>query len=231
MTDRSGIAVSIIIPTLNEAGTLNHNLQDLFSKIDSSDVEVIVSDGDSSDKTPEIAQRFPCQLLSGESGRARQMNNAVKLAKGEWFLFLHADSYLPVTWRADIDKAQQWGFFPVRLSGNRWSLRVIEFFMRQRSALTSVATGDQGLFFRRTFFMKLGGFSNIPIMEDIAISKIARQQLKPDIGISAIVTSSRRWEQHGICKTVLQMWRLRLAYWLGIEPERLHRIYYPDHCQ
>ncbi len=231
LTDRNDIAVSIIIPTFNEAETLSRNLQDLFSKIDSADVEVIVSDGGSDDNTPDIAQRFPCQVISGESGRARQMNHAANYAKGEWMLFLHADSYLPANWRAEIDKAQQWGFFPARLSGHHWLLRVIEYAMCLRSALTCVATGDQGLFFRQSFFKKMDGYADIPIMEDIAISKKAHQQQKPDIASAAIVTSSRRWEQHGISRTMVQMWRLRLAYWLGVKPERLHSIYYPDHCQ
>ncbi|MCP4491021.1 MAG: glycosyltransferase family 2 protein [Gammaproteobacteria bacterium] len=231
MTDGYGIAVSIIIPTFNEASTLSHSLQDLFSKIESADVEVIISDGGSSDKTQDIAQRFPCRVICGKSGRARQMNHAVKHAKGKWILFLHADSYLPTTWRADIDKARQWGFFPARLSGDHWLLRLIEYFMCLRSAITSVATGDQGLFFKQPFFSKLDGFADIPIMEDIAISKKARQQMRPDIASSAIVTSSRRWEQQGICRTMLQMWRLRLAFWVGVKPERLHRIYYPDHSQ
>ncbi len=231
LTDENNIAFSIIIPTFNEADTLNESLLDLFSKIDSTDVEVIVSDGNSSDDTPHIARSFPCRVISGESGRAQQMNHAGKQAKGEWILFLHADSYLPTNWRTNISKAQQWGFFPVRLSGSHRLLRIIEYAMCLRSSLTGIATGDQGLFFRQSFFRKLDGFANIPIMEDIAISKKARRQIKPDIASSAIVTSSRRWEQHGICKTVLQMWRLRLAYWLGVRPEHLHRIYYPNHCQ
>jgi hypothetical protein len=97
-----------------------------------------------------------------------------------------------------------------------------------RSRLSKIATGDQGLYFRRSLFQELGGYPDIPIMEDVAISKLARQKSAPSIGIQPVTTSSRRWQQHGIIKTVLLMWSLRLAYFLGVDPVRLHRIYYPN---
>ena len=231
LTEPGSIAISVIIPTLNEIETLQHTLTNLFNEIDQTKVEVIISDGGSTDGTREIAGMFPCQLVTGKTGRARQMHIASIEANGEWLLFLHADCQLPTNWQQIFIEARHWGFFPVQLSGKHWLLRIIEFAMAWRSRITAIGTGDQGLFFRRDFYQKIGGFSDIPIMEDIAISKQARRLAKPTISRSHMVTSSRRWESNGICRTVLQMWALRLAYWLGASPKRLHRIYYPDHCR
>ena len=231
LTEHDSIAISIIIPTLNEAETLQHTLGSLFASIDQSRVEVIVSDGGSTDDTLTISNQFPCQIVTGNPGRARQMHHATHQAKGDWLLFLHADCYLPTDWQLAVRQTKHWGFFPARLSGKHWLLRIIEAAMVWRSRITRVGTGDQGLFFQRDFYQQLGGFADIPIMEDIAMSKQARRQARPTIANSHIVTSSRRWDQNGICRTVLQMWSLRLAYWLGAKPERLHRFYYPDHCR
>lgn len=223
--------VSIIIPTLNEAIHLNQTLEALFKDIAQSKVEIIITDGGSHDSTIAIAETFPCQITSSESGRARQMNQARLLASGQWLLFLHADSGLPRNWLTEIENAKAWGFFPVKLSGSHWFLRIIEFAMCRRSSITHVATGDQGLFFKKDFFDQLTGFPEIPIMEDVAISKKARRLSKPEIASMPIMTSSRRWEKNGIGKTVLLMWWMRLAYWFGTSPERLHRLYYSDHCR
>ena len=231
LTEASSTTISIIIPTFNEASHLGETLTALFESIDTGSAEVIISDGGSSDQTIEIAQLFPCRIVNSETGRARQMNAGCRQAKGEWLVFLHADSQLPQDWQTVLHRARQWGFFPVKLSGRFWPLRIIESAMSLRSSLTSVATGDQALFFRRSFFSQLGGFEEIPIMEDIGISKQARRFAKPTIAKFPLITSSRRWEDNGIIKTVLLMWWLRLAYWLGTSPERLHRIYYPQHCQ
>jgi len=231
LTESESIAISIIIPTLNEAETLPHSLDSLFTSIDQSEVEVIISDGGSTDDTLHIASQFPCRIVTANPGRARQMHHACQQAKGDRLLFLHADSYLPADWQLAVWQTRHWGFFPVQLSGKHWLLRIIETAMAWRSRITHVGTGDQGLYFHRSFYQQLGGFADIPIMEDIAMSKQARRLARPTIANSHIVTSSRRWEQNGICRTVLQMWSLRLAYWLGAKPERLHRFYYPDHCR
>ncbi len=231
LTETSGITISIVMPTFNEATHLHDTLTAIYASIDQAAVEVIIADGGSSDQTLDIAQQFPCQIVSSETGRARQMNQGCQQAKGEWLVFLHADSRLPKDWQTNVLNTLQWGFFPVRLSGQRWPLRIIEKAMNLRSSITRVGTGDQGLFFRQSFFRQVGGFAEIPIMEDIAICKQARQLSSPAIAKSAIITSSRRWEENGIIKTVLLMWWLRLAYWFGTSPERLHRIYYPQHCR
>jgi rSAM/selenodomain-associated transferase 2 len=222
----SGKSVSIIIPVYNEASQLDGSLKKLFDGLESSEIEVILSDGGSTDNTLLIAKQYPCKILSSEIGRARQMNTASRHANGEFLLFLHADSSLPDDWLKQVQASQNWGFFPVKLSGRHWLLRIIETAINLRSRASKVATGDQGLYFRKSFFNDLKGFPDIPIMEDVAISKRAREFSKPCIGLNPIITSSRRWEQNGIVKTVFLMWGLRFAFWLGISPHRLHRIYY-----
>ena len=231
LTETSGITISIVIPTFNEATHLDDTLSTLFASIDPAIVEVIIADGGSRDQTLDIALQFPCQIVNCETGRARQMNEGSQRAKGEWLVFLHADSRLPLDWQASVINTQQWGFFPVKLSGQRWPFRIIEKAMVLRSSITRVGTGDQGLFFRHSFFRQIGSFAEIPIMEDIAICKQARQLARPAMANSPAITSSRRWEENGIIKTILLMWWLRFAYWIGTSPERLHRIYYPQHCR
>ena len=223
----AGIFASVIIPVYNEAAVLEKSLSRLYASLDGGSVEVIVCDGGSTDDSAQIARRFPCQVVTSSPGRAQQMNTASQLARGDWLLFLHADSALPMHWSDELAKARHWGFFPVRLNGAHWFFRVIETAINWRSRYSRVATGDQALFFRQSFFAALQGFPAIPLMEDVAISKKARHICKPWIATNPVVTSSRRWEQNGIAKTIVLMWSLRFAYWLGIDPVRLHRIYYP----
>ncbi|MFT4607528.1 MAG: rSAM/selenodomain-associated transferase 2/rSAM/selenodomain-associated transferase 1 [Urechidicola sp.] len=223
------ISISIIIPVLNEASHLKQNLQRLFARLDGlTSVEVIICDGGSTDHSVQIAHLFPCQVTTSPPGRAHQMNAASKLAMGNWLLFLHADTVLPADWTSQLTNDRQWGFFSVQLSGQHWFFRVIEKAINLRSRWSSIGTGDQTLFFERTFFASLQGFPPIPIMEDIAICKKARRVHKPSIALDPVVTSSRRWEKNGITKTIILMWRLRLSYWLGVDPVRLREIYYPN---
>ena len=226
LTDRPRL--SIVIPVLNEAGCLAQTLESLFADPWlRRHAEILVSDGGSSDGSLEIAARYPCEIVRGAPGRALQMNAAGERARGERLLFLHADSRLPAELGEVMEAPAKWGFFRLRLSGDRRSLRVIESAINLRSAITGVAGGDQGLFFERRFFASLGGFTRIPLMEDIAICKQARRLAAPLIVHRRITTSSRRWRRRGVIKTVLLMWWLRFAFWLGADPDRLHRIYYP----
>lgn len=221
--------LSIIIPVLNEADCLDQTLKNLFSRqwIEHH-CEIIVSDGGSDDGSLDIVQRHPCKLVHSGAGRAQQMNTAGRIAQGSMLLFLHADSSLPENFGDLIDDGASWGFFRLRLSGNAWAYRFIESAINLRTRISRVAGGDQGLFFERRFFESLGGYPRIPLMEDIAISKKARRLAAPQIIEPAITSSSRRWQQQGVVRTVLLMWSLRFAYWLGVDPARLHRIYYPQ---
>lgn len=221
--------ISIIIPVLNEADCLDQTLKNLLHRQWVKDhCEIIVSDGGSHDGSLEIVRRHPCKLIHSDVGRARQMNTASRNARGQVLLFLHADSILPDNIGDLIASEKDWGFFRLRLSADSFAYRIIETAINLRTRISKVAGGDQCLFFRRRFFEALGGYPEIPLMEDIAISKKARQLAAPLIIESAVISSSRRWQQQGIVKTVLLMWSLRLAFWLGVNPARLHRIYYPQ---
>jgi rSAM/selenodomain-associated transferase 2 len=219
---------SIIMPCLNESDTLSASLTHLIETInDPSLVEIALCDGGSVDETLQLAREFPVSVLNAPKGRAHQMNTGAENTHGEWLVFLHTDTRLPSNWMRLIQQCPApWGRFDVRLSGHHWFFRIIEKAMNLRSRLTSVSTGDQVLFFRRDFFKQLGGFPEIPLMEDIAMSKNARKVSSPGCIRHTVTTSSRRWEQNGIASTILLMWFMRLAYWMGMKPETLHRLYY-----
>ncbi len=222
--------ISIIIPTLNEAATLEPILKSL-QPLRGKGHEVIVVDGGSSDETVRLAGYYADKVITSERGRALQMNHGAQAAEGGILWFLHADSQIPADAAETIVGAVgdsgsfQWGRFNVRLSGAHWLFRVIEALMNLRSRLTGIATGDQGIFVRRELFQAVDGFAEIPLMEDIDLSKRLKRLAPPCCSTQRLITSSRRWEDRGILRTVLLMWYLRLAYFLGRSPERLAGIY------
>lgn len=222
------VFLSIVVPALNEQEYIGHTLERL-QHLRALGVELILSDGGSSDRTVDIASPLLDHCCEGAAGRALQMNAGAGVANGEWLLFLHADTQLPKGVLKCLQQADhqgaEWGFFPVRLSGAHSLLRVVEIGMNWRSRLTSVATGDQAIFVRRTLWESLQGFAAIPLMEDIDFSKRARQLSSPFVASSLLVTSSRRWESRGVLKTVVLMWWLRLQYWLGVSAETLKHHY------
>ena len=124
-----------------------------------------------------------------------------------------------------LEQGYRWGRFDIRLSGKHPMLRVVEFMMNHRSRLSAIATGDQGIFIEHGLFRALGGYADIPLMEDVEICRRLKRDSSPACVPLAIETSSRRWERNGIFRTILQMWWLRLRYWLGAEPEKLARVY------
>ena len=154
------------------------------------------------------------------------MNAGVARSKGNVLLFLHADTSLPDNFNSSIERALAeskfvWGRFDVRLSGQDFLLRMVEFFMNYRSRLTGIATGDQAVFVLSDVFKQIGGYQNIPLMEDIALSKSLKSLSSPACIKSKVISSSRRWERFGIWRTIFLMWRLRLSYFLGVDPCRL----------
>ena len=219
--------VGVILPVLNEAGILETALTEILKQAPD---EIIVVDGGSRDATRDVVRNHPrIRLLETERGRAAQMNAGAAEARSDILLFLHADTRLPPQAlshvRAAIQAGHLWGRFDVRLDGARPAYRVIERFMNLRSALTGIATGDQAIFVRRDAFERLGGYAPIALMEDIELSARLKRRQRPARVRAPVVTSARRWEQHGILRTVLRMWRLRLLYWLGMSPARLARWY------
>jgi len=222
-------AFSIIIPVLDEEAAIVSCL-DALADYRRRGAEVIVVDGGSRDRTPDLAQPLADQILVAPRGRATQMNAGAARATGEVLLFLHADTRLPP--RADrlmLDgmkrSGRTWGRFDVRITGRSPVLRLVAAVMNLRSRLTGIATGDQAMFVTREAFVRCDGFPDIPLMEDVALSRRLKRIGRPLCLHPRVETSGRRWERHGVLRTVLLMWRLRLAYFLGAEPAALARRY------
>ncbi|MEH6589501.1 MAG: TIGR04283 family arsenosugar biosynthesis glycosyltransferase [Halioglobus sp.] len=223
----SAAPVTFVIPTLNEQAGIGRLLGLISTEFP--DSQCVVVDGGSDDRTVEIAMPLCHALITSESGRAVQMNLGAQIAGGDYLLFLHADSMPTVSARelqVILTDSPLWGFCRVQLDGPERIYRVLEWAMNTRSRLTRVATGDQMLFVQRAEFIRLGGFASIPLMEDIELSKRLRRQQAPSIIAAPVITSSRRWRVRGVWRTVLDMWALRLAYVLGVSPQRLWQHYY-----
>jgi rSAM/selenodomain-associated transferase 2 len=219
--------LSVIVPTRNEAGTVTALLLALQPWRDPS-CEVIVVDGGSQDATVDHARPLADRVLESAPGRARQMNAGARAARGSELWFLHADSRVPVDAVPELRTALAragWGRFDVRLSGGHPLFRLIEQAMNLRSRWSGIATGDQGLFVRRDWFERVGGFPEIELMEDVALSRRLKRLGRPTCLCTPLGTSSRRWERDGILRTVVLMWSLRLRYALGASPAGLARRY------
>lgn len=220
-------SLSFVIPVLNEEARIGPLLALL--QRDFPGAQRIVVDGGSADGTVAAAMPGATQLLLGQPGRAAQMNLGARAASGDYLLFLHADSrprFAAAQLQSVLSEAPGWGFFPLRLDGHRAVFRLLERAISLRSRYSGIGTGDQMLFLRRDVFLECGGFASIPLMEDVELCKRLRRTAAPLVPDLAVETSSRRWEQRGVLRTVLQMWGLRLAYVLGAAPERLWQRYY-----
>ena len=221
--------LSIIIPAVNEARNFERFLNALLS-FRSRGVEVIVVDGGSEDGTPEIAIPLADRVVSAPRGRAAQMNAGAALARAETFVFLHADTVLPKD--ADIHILRElartkrvWGRFDIKIDSLHPIFLIVAMMINFRTRMTGIATGDQAIFVRRAAFQAAGGYKDIPLMEDIALSKTLRAKSWPISIADKVVTSARRWHKYGIFRTIFLMWRLRLAYFLGADPHKLARLY------
>ncbi|MER0236841.1 TIGR04283 family arsenosugar biosynthesis glycosyltransferase [Fulvimarina sp. MAC8] len=219
--------LSIVMPVLNEAATIGWALQGARQACPNA--EIVVVDGGSSDGTADLARDLADLVVLSKPGRARQMNAGARAASGDVLLFLHADTRLPPdaeerVWEG-LAGIHEWGRFDVRIEGRPRILSLVGALMNLRSRLTGVATGDQAIFVRRATFERVGGFPDIPLMEDVALSKSLRIITRPSCLRLKAVTSGRRWEANGPLRTILTMWILRLAYVGGVSPERLAELY------
>ena len=221
--------LSIIIPCLDEQEGIAATLAAL-APLRARGAEVIVVDGGSRDETVARAAPLADLVIPAARGRARQMNAGALRARGEILLFLHADSLLPEA--ADLliveglkRLRRSWGRFDVAIAGSHPLLRVVERFMNLRSRLTGIATGDQAIFVTRSLFTAAGHYPEIPLMEDVALSKQLKRFGPPLCLNHRLTTSGRRWEKRGVLRTIVLMWRLRLAYWLGADPAKLAMRY------
>jgi rSAM/selenodomain-associated transferase 2 len=220
------MTISVIIPTLNEAQNIRATLDRLHHPAFS---EILAVEGGSRDGTAALAVPI-AKVLRAPTGRARQMNTGAATASGDVLLFLHADTLLPQTAADDItaalaDSRVAGGHFDARITPDRGLLWLVGRMMSWRARLTGIATGDQAIFVRRKVFEAIGGFPDIPLMEDIAFSRRLKRAGRVTALRSCVVTSGRRWEQHGVGRTILLMWWLRLLFFLGVSPDRLKRLY------
>lgn len=221
-------ALSIVIPALNEAAGIGATLQAL-QPLRQRGVEIVLADGGSSDDTVRRAGALADVVIEAPRGRAAQMNAGAAVARGAVLLFLHADTRLPpladVLVRQAAESGASWGRFDVFIEGRPWMLRVVAALMNRRSRWTGIATGDQAIFVTRTAFDRVGGFPLQPLMEDIEISRRLKRLGRPACLRERVVTSGRRWEQRGVWRTIVLMWRLRWRYWRGEPAARLAEAY------
>jgi len=224
----SGRGISIIIPVLNEARGIVRLLERL-QDFRRTGAEIIVVDGGSADDTQRLASGLADRIMSADRGRGRQMNAGAAMARGDAFLFLHADTCLPaaaLTLVGDaVANGATWGRFDVRIDGSLRGLGLVALMMNWRSRLTGIATGDQAIFVTREAFRRIGGFPEIALMEDIVLSRELRARAWPACFSDRVTTSGRRWERNGLLRTILMMWRLRLRFHFGASPADLAREY------
>ncbi len=217
-------ALCIVVPVLNEAPSLAAFLQGLDAYRQRG-VRVVVVDGGSDDDTLSIARAHADLALLSPRGRASQMNAGAAACPADVLLFLHGDTQLPdhadLLVRRATRGACAWGRFDVRIASPRPVLRLVSWMMNRRSRWSGIATGDQAMFVRHELFWQLGGFPDIPLMEDIALSRRLKKHGPPACLRERVTTSARRWERHGVWRTIALMWRLRAAYFLGADPTQL----------
>jgi rSAM/selenodomain-associated transferase 2 len=226
--------ISLIIPTYNESATIEDALTAIFELISPED-EVIVVDGLSEDNTREIVSAFPhAKLLISRRGRAVQMNLGVEKAINEYILFLHADTSVSANCINNLKNqitlnGAEWGWFPIRLNSPKLVFRIMEIGANLRTMLTGTPLGDHGIFVRKDVFLRVGGFPEISLMEDLEFVRRVKRVSKGVEIRPPIQTSVRRFEKSGILKTFITMWVLRILYYLGTSPETLARYY--DHIR
>ena len=223
--------VSIIIPVLNEEKILETSLNSL-QILRKNNCEIIVVDGGSSDRSPEIAIPRVDKFLVTRPGRSHQMNFGAEHSRGKILVFLHADSQISSQAISQmIEKTDSlnyfWGWFRLTFDNSSPVFFLVSFFMMLRAKITKICTGDQTFFISSKLFNSVGGFPSIPIMEDVAMSKTLRVNVAPIQLRIKTLSSARRWEQEGVYRTIVFMWYLRLLYWLGVSPNKLVAKYYP----
>jgi len=220
------VKLSVIVPVLDEQDGIEGALR---SARVAPAAEVVVVDGGSSDETVLRAAPLADRVLHAPRGRAVQMNAGARAARGDVLLFLHGDTRLPPSYATEVGEAiaagAAGGRFDVVLEGRSLLLPVVAVLMNLRSRLTGISTGDQAIFVRRDVFQRLGGFAEIPLMEDVELTQRLRRTGKLAALRSRVSTSGRRWDERGAVRTVLLMWSLRLAYACGVSAERLAAYY------
>ncbi len=226
--------ISVVIPVFREEESINSSIDSLQSMSFDGVIEIIVVDGDPGGQTVKAIRSNRVLQVSSEKGRGKQMNRGASLATGELLLFLHADTRLP---RGGLDQIRAvmqnsgyvGGSFNLGISSDRFCFRLIEKAASIRSRITRVPYGDQGMFVRKDFFLAMGGFRELPLMEDVEFMlRVRRYGAKIHILNERVETSPRRWEQEGVLSCTLRNWTVTVLYMLGVSPYRLAQ-FYPDH--
>ncbi|NJS09740.1 MAG: glycosyltransferase family 2 protein [Microcoleus sp. CSU_2_2] len=230
MPEAPNLKISVIIPALNEAPTIS---QVISIAQTATNVEIIVADGGSSDGTPEIAKSLGIRVVFSTTGRATQMNAGAAAATGDILLFLHADTQLPQGFdtcaRQALAKAGTvGGAFELKIDAPLPSLRLVEKGVKCRSHFLQMPYGDQAIFLKTATFEKIGGFPELPVMEDFEFVRRLKKQGHIDIVPLAVITSARRWQQLGVLKTTAINQTIIIAYFLGVSADRL-AIWYKRH--
>ena len=226
-------SISVIIPALNEEAQIAATLTALRSAALNRSVEIIIVDGGSLDRTVEIIHRFDfARLIECEfANRGLQMNEGASAARGDALLFLHADVELPrdaldAINDALADERTLGGCFQIRFPKEApASLRAVAWGINFRTRMFRTATGDQAIFTRRSVFEEVGGYRNVPLMEDIALFNTIKWRGRVVVLDEHVAVSPRRWLKRGVWRTVLLMYALRFGYWIGFSPTTLKRFF------
>ncbi len=225
--------VSIIIPVRNESQKTIDQLRQLLDL--QGVLEIVVVDASDQSNTIHALQQFTNSdprthlIHSNRAGRSFQMNLGAKQASGEVLWFVHADTTVPKNAIQLIEKhlteTRNWGRFDVKFNSTYKGMRLVAWMMNLRSTITGMCTGDQAIFIVRELFQRVEGYPDIDIMEDIALSKILKKIESVTRIRTPVITSARRWEEDGYCRTIGKMWMMRLLYYFGVSPSRLAKMY------
>jgi rSAM/selenodomain-associated transferase 2 len=225
------LQISIIIPVFNEFSIINKTIEHLNHLCNLHSIEIIVVDGHKFQTTIKVIKDKDIKKIRSPRGRGIQMNSGAKVASGEILLFLHADTYLTDNAPELIIKTIQdqnavAGAFDLGIRSHKEVFRLIEKMVHIRSRLIQLPYGDQGIFIRRKFFENLGGYNNMPLMEDVDLMRrIKKAGGKIVIVKQKVLTSPRRWEKEGVILCTLRNWTLILLFFLGIPAEKLSKFY------
>ncbi len=223
--------VSIILPVFNEAGRINEVIDHVRTRDCVNTPQIIVVDGDPAGGTINAIRAEGIVKMISAKGRARQMNSGAQCASGDILLFLHADTLLPNHALVAIAAAMRdnrfvAGAFDLGINSDRPIFRVTEKYVFLRTRLTRVPFGDQAIFIRRAYFENIGGYQDIPLMEDVEImGRIRKRGDRICIIPARILTSPRRWEKEGILSCTFRNWTIQMLYALGVPPEQLQKWY------
>lgn len=220
------MAVSVIIPTLNEATTI-------VAAIDAARAagaaEVIVADGGSSDDTIAVATSRGARVITGERLRASQINRGVEAAMHDVIIVVHADTLLPAGAAPAVEQALNsgalFGAFRVTFLEGGPRLAYVAFMINARTRLSGKPWGDQAQFARRETLLQMGGYPTFPIMEDYELARRMKRAGRVALLLLTVRTSGRRFLAKGVIRTSFVNWLIIVSYHLGVSPERLARWY------